>query len=224
MKHKYNSFQFWENLISENKTIRGHMFMDKLPTEKSLYIHSLIFSRGNGLKNIWSYFPDEMALLGYIEYSFMQEAFYTWINGRDQVVTYIPLKPVEEIIKDGERRNKISKRDALEMKRQVNEIKKIWTVPKNKVLLEIKKFVRDFNKTWYGDSTEFLYLKVFKTPEELGEFVISSSYMSSSVEEFESKTRKNIDDWREICSTADKEKVTGEAFRKILLKYLTEVI
>ena len=34
MKNKYDSFKYWENLISENKTIRGHMFMDELPTEK----------------------------------------------------------------------------------------------------------------------------------------------------------------------------------------------
>ena len=36
MKNKYDSFKYWESLISENKTIRGHMFMDELPTEKSL--------------------------------------------------------------------------------------------------------------------------------------------------------------------------------------------
>ncbi len=42
-----------------------------------------------------------MAPLGYIQYSFLQEAFYIWINGRKQGISYIPLKPVEEIIKDG---------------------------------------------------------------------------------------------------------------------------
>ena len=224
MKNKYDSFKYWENLISENKTIRGHMFMNELPTEKSLYIHTLIFSKFNGLKNIWSYFPDEMALLGYIQYSFLQEAFYIWINGRKQGISYIPLKPVEEIIKDGEKRNRITKEESLEMKKQVERIKKLWSLPRNKILLELKKFVRDFNKAWNGDSTEFLYLKIFNTPEELGEFVINSSYMSSSVEEFEKMSSKSIDDWKIICSTADKDKITGEAFRKILLKYLTEVI
>ena len=48
--------------------------------------------------------------------------------------------------------------------------------------------------------------------------------MSRSVEELERNTSKNIEDWRIICSTADKDKITGEAFKKILLKYLTEVI
>lgn len=224
MKHKYNSFQYWQNKISENKTIRGQMFMEQLPTEKSLYIHTLIFSRGNGLKNIWSYLPDEMALLGYIQYSFLQEAFYIWINGKESSLAYIPLKPVEEIINDGERKNKITAEEAKKMKNQLNIINKMWKLPRNKILVEIKKFVREFNKTWYGDSTEFLYLKVFNTPEELGEFVINSSYMSNSVEQFEKMTSKTIDDWRCICSYADKEEVSGEAFRKILLKYLTEVI
>ena len=165
-----------------------------------------------------------MALLGYIQYSFLQEAFYIWINGRKQEISYIPLKPVEEIIKDGENRNRITKEESLQMKNQVERIKKLWSLPRNKILLELKKFVRDFNKAWYGDSTEFLYLKIFNTPEELGEFVINSSYMSSSVEQFEKMDSKSIDDWKIICSTANKDKVTGEAFRKILLKYLTEVI
>ena len=36
MKENYNSFSYWENLINENKTIRGHMFMDNPPKDKSL--------------------------------------------------------------------------------------------------------------------------------------------------------------------------------------------
>ena len=224
VRQNYNSFKYWESLIHENKTIRGHMFMDNPPKEKSLYIHTLIFSKNNGIDNIYAYFPDAKVLLGYIQYSFLQEAFYIWINGRKQGISYIPLKPVEEIIKDGEKINRITKEESLEMKKQVERIKKLWSLPRNKILLELKKFVRDFNKAWYGDSTEFLYLKIFNTPEELGEFVINSSYMSSSVEEFEKMSSKSIDDWKIICSTADKDKITGEAFKKILLKYLTEVI
>ena len=224
MRNKYNSFEYWQNLISANNTIRGHMLMDKLPTPKSVYIHTIIFSKFNGLKNTWSYFPNEMALLGYIQYSFLQEAFYIWINGREQGISYIPLKPAEEIIKDGEKRSKITSKEAAEMRKQIEKIKKIWLLPKSKIVLEIKKFIREFNKIWYGNNNEFLYLKIFNTPEELGEFVINSSYMSNSEEDFKNKYSETIDDWREICRTAETEKVTGDAFRKILLKYLTEVI
>ena len=180
MKNKYDSFKYWENLISENKTIRGHMFINELPTEKSLYIHTLIFSKFNGLKNIWSYFPDEMALLGYIQYSFLQEAFYIWINGRKQGISYIPLKPVEEIIKDGEKRNRITKEESLEMKKQVERIKKLWSLPRNKILLDI-----------FDDDSLFTKTLVVSTIEDL-ELVIEwfKEYHNSKTEE--AKLRKAI--------------------------------
>ena len=103
MRQNYNSFQYWENLIRENRTMRGQMFMNKPPTDKSYYIHTLIFGKGNGLNNSWAYFPSETALLGYIQYSFLQEAFYMWINCKSGPVSYIPIIPVEEVIKQGEK-------------------------------------------------------------------------------------------------------------------------
>ena len=182
MKNKYDSFKYWENLISENKTIRGHMFMNELPTEKSLYIHTLIFSKFNGLKNIWSYFPDEMALLGYIQYSFLQEAFYIWINGRKQGISYIPLKPVEEIIKDGEKRNRITKEESLEMKKQVERIKKLWSLPRNKILLDI------FDD--YGLSTKTLVVSTIEDLDLVIELFKEIKYHNSIT--YEAKLRKAI--------------------------------
>ena len=80
MRQNYNSFEYWKNFIMENRTIRGHMFMKNLPTDKSIYMHTLIFSKYGGLNSIWSYFPNIKVFIGYIQYSFLQEAFYTWIN------------------------------------------------------------------------------------------------------------------------------------------------
>lgn len=224
MRQNYNSFEYWKSLIIKNKTIRGHMLMDKTPTDKSLYVHSLIFCKGNGLNNVWSYLPDVNALIGYIQYSFLQEAFYIWINGKKGPVSYIPLKPVEEIINDGEKAKKITKAEAENMRRQLKTIKHCWELPKNKVNQELKKFVRDFNKSWYGDSTEFLYLKIFDTAEELGEFVLQSSYMSNSEDEFKEKINEDINTWNEICNKATADKYYGEKFKNILQKSLTEVI
>lgn len=224
MRQNYNSFKYWENLISENKTIRGHMLMEKLPTEKSLYFHSLIFCKESGLSNIWGYVPDASAMLGYIQYSFLQEAFYTWINSKTQSVTHIPSKTVEQIIKDGEKSNKITKLEADNMRKQISMINKCWDLPKNKIIVELKRFIREFNKTWYGDSSEFLYLKIFETPQELGEFVLQSSYMSTSKDEFKSTTSEDIETWENICSNATKDKVNGQKFKDVLQKNLTEII
>lgn len=200
------------------------MFMDKLPNEKSIYIHSLIFSKNNGLNNIWSYFPDERALLGYIQYSFLQEAFYKWIYGKERIVVNIPNVPVERIISDGEKNKKISKEEAEDMKRHLKMIKECWRLPKEKLVRALQKFARDFNKTWYGDNKEFLYLKIFNQPEELGIFVINSNYMTASECDFENKTGVTISKWEEICESAENNKEYGDKFKSILLKSLTEII
>lgn len=224
VRQNYNSFYYWKELISENRTIRGHMLMHKLPTDKSLYIHTLIFCRENGLNNIWGYLPDDKALIGYIQYSFLPEAFYIWINSKNGSVQAIPIKSAEQVISDGEKDKKITKEEATKMRNHLNMIKKCWDLPKGKLILELKKFVRDFNRTWYGDSSEFLYLKIFEKPEELGKFVLESSYMSGSQEEIREKINEDTTNWLEICKKATTNKKIGEQFREILQKNLTEVI
>ncbi len=224
MRHNYDSFDYWEELINENKTIRGHMFMDKLPNEKSIYIHTLVFCKNNGLSNIWGYFPNEKMLLGYIQYSFLQEAFYKWIYGKERMVINVPNIPVDRIISDGEKNKKISKEEADNMRRHVKMIKDCWILSKDKLIKALQRFARDFNKTWYGDNKEFLYLKIFNTPKDLGEFVVNSSYMTTNDSEFKERTGVSISQWKDICEKADKGKSDGEKFRDILLKSLTEII
>ena len=224
MRHSYDSFDYWEELINENKTIRGHMFMDKLPNEKSIYIHSLVFCKNNGLNNTWSYFPNEKMLLGYIQYSFLQESFYKWIYGKERMVISIPNIPVEKIILDGEKNKKISKEEADNMRRHVKMVKDCWSLPKDKLIRALQRFSRDFNRTWYGDNREFLYLKIFNTPKDLGEFVVNSSYMTTTEREFKDRIGISIPEWNNICERANKNKRDGEKFRDILLKSLTEII
>jgi len=224
VRHNYDSFDYWEELINENKTIRGHMFMDRLPDSRSIYIHSLIFSKNNGLSNIWSYFPNEKTLLGYIQYSFLQEAFYKWIYGKERVIINIPNIPVERIISDGEKNKKISKEEANNMRRHVDMIRSFWNLPNDKLIKSLKRFCRDFNRTWYGDNKEFLYLKIFDNPKELGEFVVNSSYITTTEEDFIERTGISLVEWRKICENADENKRNGEKFRDILLKSLTEII
>ena len=198
--------------------------MDKLPNEKSIYIHSLVFCKNNGLNNTWSYFPNEKMLLGYIQYSFLQEAFYKWIYGKERIVISIPNIPVEKIILDGEKNKKISKEEADNMRRHVKMVKDCWSLPKDKLIRALQRFSRDFNRTWYGDNREFLYLKIFNTPRELGEFVVNSSYMTTTEREFKDRIGISIPEWNNICERANKNKRDGEKFRDILLKSLTEII
>lgn len=224
MRENYNSFDYWENVIRENKTIRGHMFMQKPPTEKSLYFHTLIFSKGNGMNNIWGYFPNVKSLIGYLQYSFLQESFYKWIHGKDKLITRIPSISVEKVIEDGERAKKITKEIADKMKKDYQFLSKLWDMPSRDAERELKKFLREFNKKWIGDDREFLYIKLFKSPKEVGDFVVSSATITNSEGELESKIGMKIDEWLNLCENTLKDKKCAEKFRQILLKRLSEVL
>ncbi|MBW6410469.1 hypothetical protein [Clostridium weizhouense] len=197
--------------------------MQKPPTEKSFYFHTLIFNKTTGVSSIWGYVPNEKSLLGYFQYSFLQEAFFYWINGNGKSVTNIPSLTVEAIIKEGEKLKQINKETALKMRSDYEKLKKMWDVPVSKIGIEVKKFIRGFNSNWSGDSNRFLYLKVFKTPEELGEFVVTSGLITNTKEEIENKIGVSLEEWENICKYGLKDKIKAEQFRNILLKKLTEV-
>lgn len=223
MRENFNSFNYWETVISQNKTLRGHMFMQKPPTEKSIYFHTIIFGNKNGINNMWGYCPNIRGLIGYFQYSFLQEAFYKWIYGKEKLVTKIPHLTVDKIVCEGEKLNKISKEVSISMKNDYEFLNNLWRMSPTKGEAELKKFAVDFNKKWMGDNTEFLYIKVFKTPEELGEFVISSTLLTSTQQELEQRIGMTIDEWRDMCKFATSDSIKGSIFRKILLKKLSEV-
>lgn len=224
MRQNYNSFKYWENIISENKTIRGHMFMQNPPKPKSLYIHTLIFSKNNGIDNIYAYFPDSKILLGYIQYSFLQEAFYKWMYGRGKMITRIPTEPVDILIKKGLEEGVVDRETAKIMLSHYSRVEKIWELPKERVVPELMKFAREFNRTWFGINEEFLYMKIFKNPVELGEFVIESIMITNNEKDFKRKIGVTIDEWKYICKNVNNDIDVGEIFQQIIQRNLSEII
>ena len=224
MRQNYNSFKFWDGKINEHKTIRGHMFMEKPPKDKSIFVHTLVFSKCNGIDNVYSYFPDEKVLLGYIQYSFLQQAFYNWIYGQDELISSYPSISVNEIIKKGLSENKISSSESETMRKHYSRIEGMWNLSKDKIKAELIKFSREFNKTWSGNNKKFLYLKIFRNIKEVEEFVINSAFAISSDDEFKNKVGVTIAEWRLICRNALKNEDAGNELRKILRKNLSEII
>lgn len=200
------------------------MFMKEPPKEKSLYVHTLIFTKNSGIENIYAYFPDVKVLLGYIQYSFLQEAFYKWIHGKKRMITKIPYQSVEDIVDEGLKVGLITDEIAKVMLSNYNKIKKMWELPKDRILIELMKFTREFNKSWFGNNKEFLYMKIFKTPIELGNFVVESTMITGDENYFENKVGVTIEEWVEICKNSIKDKKIGNAFKKIVQKNLTEIL
>jgi hypothetical protein len=140
------------------------------------------------------------------------------------MITKIPALPVEKIIKVGLQRGLVTSDIAKTMTSHYNKVAKMWDLPKERVLSELMKFAREFNRTWFGNNQEFLYMKLFKSTVELGDFVVESTMITSDEEEFENKIGVTIDEWKIICANATSDKLAGEKFQQILQKSLTEVI
>ena len=104
------------------------------------------------------------------------------------------------------------------------KVSSLWSVPKERIVPELIKFSRTFNKTWYGNNKEFLYLKILKSSEDLAEFVIDSALIIGREEEFEKNIGLNINEWKMLCSEAPKNSEAGERLKTILEKKLTEII
>ena len=128
--------------------------------------------------------PDAKVLLGYIQYSFLQEAFFKWIYGGDKLITQIPSITVEKLIKTSLNEGKITKEVAKDMKECYEKVERMWDIPHDRILPELIKFARNFNKRWFGNNKRFLYLKVFEDAESLGDFVVKSMLMIENEENF----------------------------------------
>ena len=197
--------------------------MQNAPTEKAFYFHTMMFSKNNGINNVWGYFPNTKSLLGYIQYSFLQESFYKWIYGKIKTITKIPFLSVDNVVNGGVKEKIIDKNTAKNMKEDYEFLSKLWEMRSFNIQMELKKFSREFNKKWMGDNEEFIYIKFFNNPTELADAVISSGIMTSTEEELEEKLGISLDEWRHISSMAITNEDSGKKFKEILLKKLTEV-
>lgn len=224
MKNNYNSFDFWSNNVNEHRTMRGHAFTNELPTNKSVYIHALIFCNKNGMENIYSYFSNARVLLGYIQHSFIQKAFYKWAYGTEKLILKIPAYSIPELIGCLSKENKISKQEEKMMIEQYTFLSELWEKSDEEIIDSLVEFGRKFNKDWLGDNTRFLYLKVFKTAKQVGEFIDSSVEMTNKQKEFEKEIGLSLKEWENVYLNVGKDKESSTIFRNILLNKLSETL
>lgn len=224
MRSIYNSVEYWEDRVRKNKTVKSRIFIDEEITEKTVYIHSVIFTRSSGIESIWIPLPNVRSLLGYIQYCFLSEAFYKWSEGKKNTVTKIPSLSVDSIIALGISNGKINVDEVKDMKRQIADIKNMWKLPSKDLIKKLKEFSRDFNRTWIGDSTEFLYLNIFKNSEELAEFILNTNVQTNCEKSFEERIQLSEQQWINLCKDVSKNKEVQVQFKEILSKHLSEII
>lgn len=224
MDKKYNSISYWEPLIREHETLKERIFENEPITDKTMFIHYVIFNNQSGIESVLAPIPDLKRLLGFIEYCFLPEAYYKWIEGKNKPIVKIPTVSVEKILEEAIQKGKVDREERSHMIGDLQAIRKFWTMNEDTAVKELAKFCRKFNTYWLGNSTEFLYLRVFKNPVELGDFVLNTNMQTDYEDTFEIGTSITTDEWIKLCYDAVDNEEAGESLKQILFKELKDIV
>lgn len=224
MNKKFNSIEYWEPLIKKNRTLKERIFEDDPITEKTMYVHYAIFNEKTGIESGWLPVPDLPRLIGFIKYCFLPTAYYEWIVGKEKAIGRVPILEVEDILSNAKANNKITASEEEQIKGDIEAINKLWNMGQDEALRYLKRFCSRFNLHWLGDSTEFLYLKVFRNATELGEFVVNTNNQTDYERIFEQKIDLTEKQWLELCKKAHKDNNSAKLLKQILFKELKEII
>ncbi|WP_300347125.1 hypothetical protein [Clostridium sp.] len=217
-----NPEKFWSELIRKNETLKGRMFKDEPITENTKYLHYVIFNRHVGIQNVWVMVPNFNHLVQFIQYVFMPEAYYKWVEGKKKLITHIPSNDVEQIISMININN--TEEDKKKMKNDILALRKLNGLSSEQGMRKLRIFCSRFNNNWLGDSDEFLYLKVFNNAEELGKFIVETNLQTDCEKCYEKKIGMTTEEWFKICENAHKNKEYEEKFKNILFKYLEDIV
>lgn len=221
-KTEENPEKFWGELITKNETLKGRMFKEQSINEETKYLHYVIFNRKVGIENVWVILPNFGKLIGFIEYAFMPEAYYKWVEGKNKLITRIPSIDVEKI--SAMISSNATEEDKDKMKRDIVALRKLKGLSAENGMRKLKIFCSRFNNNWLGNDDEFLYLKAFETAEELGKFVVETNLQTDSEELFEKTIGMSTEEWFRVCENAHKNKEDEEKFKIVLFKHLEDVV
>lgn len=222
LKKEENPEKYWGELIRKNETLKGRMFKDEPITEETKYLHYVIFNRHVGFQNVWVMVPNYNSLIQFIQYVFMPEAYYKWVEGKRKLITHIPSIDVEKIISIV--KSKATEEDRQKMKNDILALRKLNGLSAENGMRKLKIFCSRFNNNWLGDDDEFLYLKVFNNAEELGKFVVETNLQTDCEDCYEKAIGMTTEEWYKVCENAHKNKEDEEKFKTILFKHLEDVV
>lgn len=215
LKSKYDNFYYWENIIKKDKS--DNPFADDPITEESVFFHGVIINCHGESYESWLHFPNVEALLGFLQYVFVPTAFFTFLSGEVDII--IPQANLDELLDIMADSKKCSKQELIPQMREFSSrFEDLWNCDYDKCLNELKKFSQDFNEHWNRGYELFSYFNVFKSPYELGKYLVDSYENSEEVNItwLEDKLEVSKEEWLRICSTVYENDFMKRKFTEIL--------
>ncbi len=222
LKSKYDNYYYWENIIKKSKGINP--FANDPITEKSVFFHGVIINCNGGSYERWLHFPDNEALLGFLNYIFMSMAFFSFLSNETEVFMQGDLDEMLDIMTDSE---KCSQKNLIpEMREFSSQIRELWNYKGENCFEELKKFMVDYNERWNKDLVLFSYIDVFRSPFELGKYMVETYEKSkeADISMLEDQLGVSKGDWLQICSTVYENEFMKRKFTEILNNRIKDML
>ncbi|KGM97232.1 hypothetical protein Z968_04335 [Clostridium novyi A str. 4552] len=210
MGYKYNSYYYWENILSQKRDVWKCNFMNKDNFNKSLYVNTTILDYDkNTLDNNWACYPDVKSLLGFIQYIYLPTAFFYIVNTNNNDI-FMPICSTEEFI-EYIKKSRYNKNILKVMEENLKELSSYW----NKKYLSIetiKNFCRKFNNMWNNEKN-ILYINVFSNPIDIASYIIDREEFIEVIEEDIGISKS---EFYRLCSNVYNDNFTKNIFVKFL--------
>lgn len=225
-KNKYDSYFFWNQLFIKHNGDIASMFSKQSITRESVFFHGVIVNCNNtNPKDMWLYFPDIKAMLGFIKYIYMPTVFFTFLGNEDEIVCPdTDSKNLIEYMKSYDECN--DKRMFTEMMRHIEKIDDITNVEENNLFDEIILYAKSFEGLCNKRLDKFAYFNVFQSPSEVGEYIINSykDDENVSVEDIENQLGVGAEEWLNICNNVYNNNFMNRKFTEILNNRIMDML
>lgn len=222
MKNKYDDYYYWENIIKKDKS--DNPFAGDPITEESLFFHGVIINcHGESYEN-WLHFPNIKALLGFLQYVFVPTAFYAFLSNDTVLLVQGNLDEMLDIMTDSE---KFSKKELIpQMRKFSRQLRELWNYDSDKCIDKLKKFSVEYSDRWSSGDELFSYFNVFKSPIELGKYIVESYENSeeADITMFKDQLELSKAEWLSICDQVYENDFMKRKFTEILNNRLKDML
>jgi hypothetical protein len=224
MKSKYANFYYWENAL--NKEGIENVFAGTSVTKDSVFFHGAIVDCSHNSSAIrWVCFPDVKALIGFIYYAFVPTAFINLLTNKDE--PFQMAAPLNELLSVMSESDECVNRELITSMREFEElIFKLWDMEMSECIVELKKIAELYEKSWNTQRDKFSYFRVFRSPVELGEYLVDcySGYDDVDISDLEEQLEVSKDEWLRMCAEVYENDFMRKKFTELLNNRIKDMV
>ncbi|WP_163192512.1 hypothetical protein [Clostridium thermarum] len=197
--HKYREFYFWQNLIHKNENLTEGYFRGIPLCRESVFVNTVIVNCNTSvLYDWWICFPDVFSALGFIQNIFLTSVFNSYLNPDEDYVAIIN-GTGEELLEAAEDGTNCTRKYLIpDMRRFLEDIDTIWEEDQDKIFTRLKEYSLKFNSRWGDISEIFAYFNIFRSPQEVGEYVVEGYKAENMLSQFAEETGFTIEQWEDV--------------------------